>query len=83
VAWATPTVHSPGWGDFHAERQAEHLFQTLPHRAFQGKLELEDSTADLTEEQARYTNTLGIEYALTAPAKLFAEETAQLALPME
>jgi hypothetical protein len=44
-------------------------------------LELEDGAADLTEEQARYTNTP--EYALTTPAKLVAEETVQLALPME
>ena len=66
-----------------AERQAEHLFQTLLHRAFQGELELEKGAGDMPEEQAHSTNATDLQYALTAPAKLVAEEMAQLVLPME
>ena len=63
--------------------QAEHLFQTLLHRAFQGELELGKRAEDMPEEQARYVNATDLQYALTAPTKLVAEEMAQLVLPME
>jgi type I restriction enzyme, S subunit len=67
-----------------AERQAEHLFQTLLHQAFQGELTQEAASQDTREEEeARSMNEPDIPYPLTAPARLVVKETEQLALPMD
>ena len=67
-----------------AERQAEHLFQTLLHQAFQGELAQEAATQDTPgEEEGRSMNEPDIPYPLTAPARLVVKETEQLALPMD
>jgi len=66
-----------------AERQAEHLFQTLLHQAFQGELSQEVASQDVPGEDAHSMDEPAIPYPLTAPARLVVKETEQLALPMD
>lgn len=66
-----------------AERQAEHLFQTLLHRAFQGELTREFAAQDVPGEEAHRMDEPAVPYPLTAPVRLIVKETEQLALPMD
>jgi Type I restriction modification DNA specificity domain len=66
-----------------AMRQAEHLFQTLLHQAFEGELgqQAVEGVEAMGQDMRYYVPYE--EDALHRPVKMVAEEAAQLSLPME
>jgi type I restriction enzyme S subunit len=62
-----------------AERQAEHLFQTLLHKAFQGELILDEGGGEGLDVEVNYQATAGLRRA----AETVGKDAYQLALPME
>jgi type I restriction enzyme S subunit len=65
-------------GEREAARQAEHLFQTLPHRAFRGEL-----TADEGEMRALEGEIARQEADGAGVVEPIGEGALQLALPLE
>jgi hypothetical protein len=62
-----------------ALRQAEHLFQTLLHKAFQGELSLDESKMALADVETDDQQTSGVADVV----KPVDRDAYQLALPLE
>jgi type I restriction enzyme S subunit len=66
-----------------AERQAEHLFQTLLRQAFEGELGSgAETTYTASEKESFYYSPIEAN-SLSMPRKMVAEEAVQLSLPLD